>query len=426
MALTRAVPMAIATMSLSHSECGSIGRRRRETNAMILEGIRVVDLSRVLAGPFCGQLLADMGATVIKVESPAGDENRLWPPIMPNGQSSNYASVNRGKRAMTLDMKSEGGRRVLDRLVRQADVVTHSFLPDVAERLGLTYAKLSAVNPRLVFCSISGYGEHGELRNKGGYDLMVQAFSGAMSTTGYPGGPPVRTGVSFIDMATGISAYSAIVTALYGRERTGRGTWVRASLLETAVALLGYHAVGWMQAGIVSQKQGSGSASQTPYQAFPTSDGYILAGAPNNAAWQRLCTALGDDTLAADPRFATNASRFEHRAELIPLLEAHFKTMRAAHWVALLEQHNVAVAPIQTIDQVMANAQVLANEMVVHAAGKDGKPEPLVGTPFKVEGSRGTGKTASPTLGAHTDEILRADLGFTDGEIAELRKSGAV
>lgn len=393
---------------------------------MILSGIRVIDVSRVLAGPFCGQLLADMGADVIKIESPAGDENRLWPPIMPNGQSSNYASVNRGKRAMTLDMKTDGGREVLTRLIARADVVTHSFLPDVAARLGLTWENVRAVNPRVVFCSISGYGEHGELRNKGGYDLMVQAFSGAMSTTGYEGGPPVRTGVSFIDMATGMSAYAAIVSALYAREKTGEGTWVRASLLETSVALLGYHAVGWMQAGIMPKKQGSGSASQTPYQAFATSDGFVLAGAPNNAAWQRMCAALGDEALATDERFSTNQARFDNRDVLIPLLETHFRTRSAAHWVKLFETHGVASAPIQTLDQVLTHPQVLANDMVVHATGKDGVSEPLVGTPFKIEGARQTGATAAPTLGAHTDAILREVLGYSAADVAAFKQAGIV
>jgi crotonobetainyl-CoA:carnitine CoA-transferase CaiB-like acyl-CoA transferase len=393
---------------------------------MILSGIRVIDVSRVLAGPFCGQLLADMGADVIKIESPAGDENRLWPPIMPNGQSSNYASVNRGKRAMTLDMKTDGGREVLTRLIAWADVVTHSFLPDVAARLGLTWENVRAVNPRVVFCSISGYGEHGELRNKGGYDLMVQAFSGAMSTTGYEGGPPVRTGVSFIDMATGMSAYAAIVSALYAREKTGEGTWVRASLLETSVALLGYHAVGWMQAGIMPKKQGSGSASQTPYQAFATSDGFVLAGAPNNAAWQRMCAALGDEALAKDERFSTNQARFDNRDVLIPLLETHFRTRSAAHWVKLFETHGVASAPIQTLDQVLTHPQVLANDMVVHATGKDGVSEPLVGTPFKIEGARQTGATAAPTLGAHTDAILREILGYSAADVAAFKQAGIV
>lgn len=395
---------------------------------MLLQGIRVVDLSRVLAGPFCGQLLADMGASVIKVESPAGDENRLWPPIMPSGQSSNYASVNRGKRAMTLDMKSEGGRRVLSRLISQADVVMHSFLPDVAERLGLSYDTVKAINPRVVFCTISGYGDQGPLRNKAGYDLMVQAFSGAMSTTGYEGQPPVRTGVSFIDMSTGISAYAAIMTALFARERTNEGAWVRASLLETSVALLGYHGVGWMQAGITPVKQGSGSASQAPYQAFPTSDGYVLVGAPNNAAWQRLCVALRDEGLARDDRFATNKSRFDHRAELIPLLEAHFATSTAAHWVRVLEERGVAVAPIQTLPQVMDHPQVLANDMVMHAMNSAGEAEPLVGTPFKISSAKktaATATTAAPRLGAHTDEIL-GELGFVPEEIAEFRRAKAI
>ncbi len=393
---------------------------------MILEGLRVVDLSRVLAGPFCGQLLADMGATVIKVESPAGDENRLWPPIMPSGQSSNYASVNRGKRAMTLDMKSEGGQQILKRMVAKADVVTHSFLPDVAERLGLSYAKLNSINPRLVFCSISGYGAEGDLANKAGYDLMVQAFSGPMSLTGYEGGPTVRTGVSFIDMATGISAYAAIMTALYARQSTGKGTWVRASLLETSVALLGYHAVGWMQAGLVAKKQGSGGSNQAPYQAFQASDGHVLIGAPNNAAWMRLCKALEDLQLAADERFATNASRVANREAMIPLIEAHIAKNTASHWVELLEANGVAVAPIQTVDQVMTNAQVLANRMVISAGGPDGQPQHLVGTPFKIESCLRTAPTAPPTLGAHTDEILRGDLGFTDAEITAFRDMKAV
>lgn len=392
---------------------------------MVLKGIRVIDLSRVLAGPFCGQLLADMGASVIKVESPAGDENRLWPPILPSGQSSNYASVNRGKRAMTLDMKCEGGRRILSRLIAAADVVTHSFLPDVASRLGLDYATVKALNPRVIFCSISGYGELGDLRNKAGYDLMVQAFSGSMSTTGYEGQPPVRTGVSFIDMSTGISAYAAIMTALFARERSGEGTWVRASLLETSVALLGYHAVGWMQAGIAPVKQGSGSASQAPYQAFPTSDGHVLVGAPNNGAWQRLCKALGDDRLATDPRFATNKSRFDNRKLLIPLLEAHFVTKPASHWVALLEAHSVAVAPIQTLEQVMGHAQVIANGMVVQAVNAEGVVESLVGPPFKIASTHGAAPTAAPKLGAHTDEILREHR-FSPEEILEFRRMKAV
>src|SRR6185312_1423329 len=225
----------------------------------VLEGIRVVDLSRVLAGPYCAQLLADFGATVIKVESPEGDENRRWPPLGPGGQSANFGSVNRGKRSLVLNLKSAGAREILCQLAARADVLLHSFLPDTAARLGISTESLRAANPRLVIGTISGYGALGPLAEKRGYDLMVQAFSGAMSTTGIPGGPPIRTGVSFIDMSTGLSLYGGVVTALLGREKTGLGTWVRGSLLETAVALLGYHAVAWMQAGVLPEPQGSGS-----------------------------------------------------------------------------------------------------------------------------------------------------------------------
>ena len=203
------------------------------------EGLRVVDASRVLAGPFCCQMLADMGADVIKIESPEGDENRRWPPVMANGVSCNYASVNRGKRGITLDLKSEAAGGILDRLVARADVVVHSFLPGTARRLGLDAGELRARHPRLIVCSISGYGTEGPLADKPGYDLMVQALGGAMSVTGHEDGPPVRTGVSFVDMSTGLSAYGAIATALFERTRTGEGAWVRASLLETLVAELG-------------------------------------------------------------------------------------------------------------------------------------------------------------------------------------------
>ena len=331
---------------------------------MILDGVRVVDLSRVLAGPHCAQLLAEGGASVIKVESPEGDENRRWIPIMPDGISSNFHSVNRGKRFMTLDLKSAAAPEILKRLTEWADVMIHSFLPGTAERLGISYDMMRAINPRLIFCSISGYGANGPLRNKPGYDLMVQAFSGSMSVTGYEDGPPVRTGVSYIDMATGMSAYSGIMTALYARTTTGAGTWVRASLLETAVSLMGYHAVAWLQDGIMPVKQGSGGANQAPYQAFRCQDGFILVGAPNNPAWLRLCGALGDEALANDPRFATNVSRVKHKAALVSLLEAHFARHRSAHWTEVLEAAGVAVSPIQTIDQVLTHPQVLANDMV--------------------------------------------------------------
>lgn len=395
----------------------------------VLDGIVVADFSRVLAGPFCAQQLADMGADVIKVESPEGDENRRWQPQLPNGSSSNYASVNRGKRAMTLDLKSERGPEILRRLIERSDVLLHNFLPDTAARLGLTYEKVRALNPRLVYCTINGYGERGALRNKPGYDLMVQAFSGTMSTTGFEGGPPVRSGVSFIDMATGIAAYGAIVSALFARERTGKGAWVHGSLLETAVSLLGYHAISWLHAGKLPVKQGSGSSSSVPYQAFKCKDGFMLLGAPNDAAWKRFCEALEDAALAADARFASIPLRVANRDILIPMLEQRFLENTVAHWVDRLERKGVAVSPLHSLDQVFSHPQVLANDMLAHLTDVDGSKMPLVGMPFKMEAEDGPARPSErpvPRLGAHTDEILKDVLGYSAEDVRALRGGGAV
>ena len=391
----------------------------------VLEGIRVVDVSRVLAGPYCAQMLADFGAEVIKVESPDGDENRRWLPILPNGQSGNFASVNRGKRSITLNLKSPAARDVLRQLAATADVLLHSFLPDTAARLGIGYDDLREINPRLVFCGISGYGADGPLAEKRGYDLMVQAFAGVMSTTGVVNGPPVRCGVSFIDMSTGLSAYGGIVTALLARQHTGRGTWVRASLLETAVALLGYHAVAWMQADILPTPQGSGSWHIVPYQAFRCADGYMLAGAPNEPAWIRFCEALEWPELVQDSRFATGPARVEQRDTLVPLLEDRFGRHPVAYWLGRFEPRNVACAPLHTIDQVMTHPQVLANAMVVTAKGPDGETQNLVGTPFKLGDGGGTAATAPPVLGADTEAVLTGTLGLSGAEVRALREAGA-
>jgi crotonobetainyl-CoA:carnitine CoA-transferase CaiB-like acyl-CoA transferase len=391
----------------------------------VLHGIRVVDLSRVLAGPHCAQLLADFGADVIKVEAPGGDENRSWPPHGPDGQSANFASVNRGKRSLVLDLKTAAARDILLRLARDADVVIHSFLPDTAARLGISVEQLRADNPRLVVATISGYGVKGPLADKRGYDLMVQAFSGAMSTTGVAGGPPIRCGVSFIDMSTGISLYAGIVTALLARTATGQGTWVRGSLLETAVALLGYHAVAWMQSGVLPVPQGSGSGHLVPYQAFRCQDGSMLAGAPNDGAWLRFCDALEWPELAADRRFHGNVARVEMRDVLIPMLEERFGRRPVAYWAERFEARSVACSPLHTVDQVMAHPQVIANAMRVTASDADGVDRDLVGTPFKLAEGGGVAANAAPALGADTAAVLAGRLGLSSEEIERLRAVGA-
>lgn len=391
----------------------------------VLDGVRVIDLSRVLAGLYCAQLMADFGADVIKVEGPGGDENRGWPPHGPDGQSANFASVNRGKRSLVLDLKTAAARDILLRLVRDSDVLIHSFLPDTAARLGISLERLRADNPRLVVATISGYGAEGPLADKRGYDLMVQAFSGAMSTTGVAGGPPIRCGVSFIDMSTGISLYAGIVTALLARAATGQGTWVRGSLLETAVALLGYHAVAWMQAGVLPAPQGSGSGHLVPYQAFRCQDGFMLAGAPNDAAWVRFCDALECPELAADGRFHGNVARVEMRNLLIPMLEARFATQPVAYWVKRFEARSVACSPLHTVDQVMAHPQVVANAMRVTARDAGGVERDLVGTPFKLADGGWAAATAAPVLGADTEAVLVDRLGLSGAAIGELRAAGA-
>jgi crotonobetainyl-CoA:carnitine CoA-transferase CaiB-like acyl-CoA transferase len=284
---------------------------------------------------------------------------------------------------------------------------------------------LQEANPRLVVCTISGYGANGPLADKRGYDLMVQAFAGPMSTTGYPGGTPIRCGVSFIDMSTGLSCYAGVVTALLNREKTGRGTWVRGSLLETAVALMGYHAVGWMQGGHMPEPQGSGSGHLVPYQAFKCSDGYMLAGAPNDGAWKRFCIALEWPELSLDPRFEGAVKRAEQRNVLIPMLEERFAAKPVAYWVERFEANTVACSPLQTVDQVMTHPQVLANDMRVQAANADGTMQDLVGTPFKLAEGGGTAATAAPVLGSETEVILAETLGMPAAEIAALRDSGA-
>ncbi|MBN8928192.1 MAG: CoA transferase [Rhodospirillales bacterium] len=391
------------------------------TAGSALAGLRVLDISRVLAGPSCGQLLADMGADVIKVEPPDGDENRRWPPFVASGASCNFDSVNRGKRNLAVDLKHPNGQRIVHGLADRADVLLLSFLPQTAAKLGLDPAVLTARNPRLVVCEVTGYGAAGPMAERPGYDLMMQAFAGAMSMTGLEGEPPVRTGLSFIDMATGLAAYGAVLTALMARATTGRGTVVRTSLLETGISLLGYHAVAWLAAGVMPKREGSGVWHLVPYQAFRCADEYVLVGAPNEAAWQRLCAALDLPALAADPRFTTNADRVTHRDALIPLLSARFAEREAAHWVARLEAHRVAVSPINRIDQVLTHPQVLANDMVVQAG--DAR---LVGTPFKLAEGGGVAADPPASLGRDADAILRDELGLDDAAIAALRADAVI
>jgi crotonobetainyl-CoA:carnitine CoA-transferase CaiB-like acyl-CoA transferase len=393
----------------------------RDIEELPLAGNIVIDISRVLAGPYCAQLLADMGARVIKIESPEGDENRRWPPFWDDDVSSNYGSVNRGKLGMALDLKSKHGQAILRDLIAKADVVLHNFLPGPAARLGLNYEQVRAINPRAVLCSLSGYGVKGALSEKPGYDLMMQAFSGAMSLTGYQDGPPVRIGVSYVDMASGMTAYAAVVTALLARARSGKGKWVHTSLLETAVSILGYHAVSWLQAGVLPRKEGCHAGNLSPYQPFACKDGgHIIVGATNNEMFRKLCDAVGCGFLADDPRFLSNALRVDHRQELNQYLEPVFATRTVGEWLETLESNKIPNSPVQTLDQVLSHPQVIANDMVVKAVNWAGKEVSLLGVPFKYPGYPGPSGRAAPLLGADSEEVLRDILRYDEQKIDRL------
>jgi crotonobetainyl-CoA:carnitine CoA-transferase CaiB-like acyl-CoA transferase len=401
-------------------------RDNASTNEAPLAGIRVIDVSRVLAAPFCGQLLADMGADVIKVEGPNGDENRGWAPFNASGESCNFMSVNRGKRGITLNLKTERGREILYEMLASADVLIHNYLPDVAEVLGIDETLFREKYPRLIVCGVSAFGAKGDMRNRPGYDSLLQAFAGIMGFTGERGGQSVRSGVSFVDMTTGVFAYSAILSALMGRARTGKGASVRASLLETALGLLSYHGVSWLEAGVLPQKEGSGLWNQVPYQAFQCKDVELVTGALNDATWRRMCQAIGRPDLRDDPTLATNAQRLERRQEVIGIFAETFLQDTAASWTHKLGELGVPVAPMHTVEEALTHEQSLVNDMVLNMTDQDGNAIHLLGVPFKVGDTASFAQRPPPRLGEHTEQVLREYISLSPADIADLRERGVI
>ena len=391
-----------------------------------LDGIKVLDLSRVLAGPFCGQMLADNGAEVIKVEAPGGDLNRGFPYALGDGQTSNWLAVNRGKKDITLNLKSPKARELLDALIGKVDAVIQSFLPDTAEKLGVGYDRLRGLNPDLIYCSISGYGAKGPLRNKPGYDTMVAAYAGLFALTGEPDRPPVRLGVAAIDMSTGMLAYSGIVSALLARERGAGGQRVDASLLESGVTLLGYQGVAWTAGGVLVEREGAGFTRISPYGVYRARNGELLVGAPSDAMWAKLCDVLDAAHLMDDPRYASNETRCQHDDALRADLEAILATEDVKTWTGRLEDAGVATAPMNRLDQVLQDEQVLANDMVVTAARPDGSTVDLLGLPFKLSGTPGKPGAAPPEPGQHNEAVFADLLGLSQDDIEGLRKDGAI
>lgn len=389
-----------------------------------LTGLQVIDASRVLAGPLCGQMLADMGAEVIKVESLSGDENRKWGPFNSDQESCNYLSVNRGKRGIALNLKDDRARDILYDLVAEADVFISSFLPRTAEALGVSDELLKEKFPNLIIVSISAFGNKGELANSPGYDTLAQAFSGIMSITGEADGIGVRSGVSFVDLTTGVYAYAGTLTALEHRRKTGTGTVVRVSLMETAISMLGYHAVGWLEAGVLPFKQGSGIWHLVPYQAFKCSDGEILTGALNDHTWLKLCDALSLNDLRDNEAFRTNEGRVENRDLIVGRLQGSFEHETVAYWVHTLEKHSVPVTVVNTIDKSLSHPQVLDNDMILEISKAGGTKVRLLKTAFSLDGTHCRSEIAPPALGEHSAAILQDGLGYSEEQIASLMHEG--
>ncbi len=391
-----------------------------------LDGIRVVDLSRVLAGPYCSLLLADMGAEVLKVEEPErGDDTRAWPPFQ-GGEATYFMSVNRGKKSLTLNMKQPEGKAILQRLLEGADVLLENFRPGTLERLGFGYRAVHAFNPRLVYCSVSGFGESGPEAGRPGYDLIVQGESGIMDLTGFPDGPPVKVGNSIADLAAGTMAAHGIVLALFARERTGQGQKVEIAMLDVMAALLTYHGQAYFATGTSPRRRGNQHPSIVPYEVFEAADGYLTVGVANNSLWGRFCQAVERLDLTGDPRFETEARRVEHRDILVPLLAAVFKTAPVDHWLARLGQAGVPAGKIKAVGEVLESEHLQARGAVVSLVHPTAGPMRMVGPPIRLSETPGEAVAPPPRLGEHTDEILGKLLGYSADAIAQLRANGAI
>ncbi|MDQ2809366.1 MAG: CoA transferase [Chloroflexota bacterium] len=391
-------------------DCGETAHHdAKGTPPSALAGIRVADFTRVVAGPYATMLLGDLGAEIIKVEQPGtGDDTRTWGPPFAGGESTYFLSVNRNKQSICLDLHDPADRATARQLIATSDVLIENFRPGFMDRLGLGYDTLRAAQPGLIYCAISGYGQTGPYRDRAGYDVNVQALGGLMGITGTPDGPPVKTGVALIDVATGLYAFSAVVAALYHRERTGAGQRLDVSLLSTQLATLINAASGYLVAGALPQRQGTAHSSIVPYQVFATSDGYLMVAAGNNKLFRRLCAVLGQPAWAGDPRFAGNADRVQHREPLLALIAAVLQTGTTAQWEQALEAAGVAVAPVNTLAQVFADPQVVHSGQVVTIDHPTVGDLPLVGPAVTYSATPATVAQPPPLLGQHTAAIRRA------------------
>ncbi|MBM3789701.1 MAG: CoA transferase [Acidobacteria bacterium] len=387
-----------------------------------LEKIVVLDLSRILAGPYCTMMLGDLGAEIIKVERPGtGDDTRTWGPPFAGGESAYYLSVNRNKRSISLNLVHPEGKRIARELARRSDVLVENFSPGVAEKLGMGWDELRRINTRLIYCSITGYGPDGPYRDRTGYDMVVSAVGGLMGITGEEDGGPVKVGVAITDVTTGIMAQGAILAALYQRDKTGRGQKIDLSLLETQVASLANIASNYLVAGREARRWGTAHESIVPYQAFKTKDDYITVAAANDRFWLRLCKVLKRPDLAETPQYATNAMRVENRKELVPILAGEFIGRTRDQWMEDLVAEGIPCGPINSMGSLFQDPQVLHRRMLEEVDHPTIGKLRLTGMPVKYSEAKPSIRRPPPLLGEHTDEILHEFLGFSAGQVSTLR-----
>jgi len=391
-----------------------------------LQGVRILELGQIIAGTYGSQVLSDLGAEVIKVEAPEGDLGRN-PSVAPyRGASGLFLTFNRNKKSIVINLKTDAGRQVFYELVKVSDVVVDNFRTDVLERLKVDYGTLSRINPRIVQCSVTGFGTGGAYKHYPALDIIIQAISGHMAITGEPGRPPARVGVPLGDLSGGIFSCKGILAALFARERTGKGARVEISMFDAMLNLLSYMGTMWLTNGELPQPPGSGHDYTVPWQAFSAKDGYVVIATREENFWRKLCELLEDPALADDPRFVSNANRVKHKDILVPRLETIFRRRTVSDWLERLRAAGVPAAPVNHFDRAFAEPPVAEREMIVEYDHPDVGKVRLPGNPVKVSGMPGTISKPAPRLGEHTDQVLREVLSLPAEQIAELRQQGAI
>ena len=393
--------------------------------SMPLEGIRVLDLSRILAGPFCTMMLGDMGAEVIKVENPVGgDDTRGWPPFYEGGESSYFQSVNRNKKSLTLNLKAEEGKSILRGLVEESDILIQNFRPGAIERLGFDWDTCHALNPRLIYASVSGYGQSGPSKERPAYDILLQGEGGLMSITGAEGGGGFKTGIAIADLTTAMFATQGILLAIIARERTGKGQYVDTAIQDGQAALMSHAAGNFFATGTPPGRLGNRHPSIAPYRDFPCSDGELIVAAANDSLWQRFARAIGRVDLADDPKWDTNAARVSGRNELEAEIEETMRSRTRAEWAEIVSDAGVPCGPVRTIEELCADPQIHHREMVVEMEHARTGVLKVMGNPMKLSDTPGELRLPPPLLGEHTDEILTSLLGKSGEEITALKEKG--